>query len=130
MKLYVCAHNNWNLNSKEIKRMPDHQLVMDYLLINLKRKKDWEDFYKNNSELTASISKPENFKQYKDWNDKVLEKKNKGEAVDTKIGNTHHAITNSHFDPAKGLVDANGNVLIPKERFNDMLGFDGVAISY
>lgn len=108
--------------------MSDHQWIMEYLLINLKRKSDWEDFYKNNSELTASITMPENYKQYSEYQEKILKKK--GEAIDTKIGNTHHAVANSHFDPQKGLVDSNGNILIPKDRFENMMGFDGVAISY
>lgn len=130
IKLYVCLHNNWNICSKDIKQITDYQWVLNYLLVNLKRKKDWEEFYKNNSELTASITMPDNYKQYSEYQDKILDKKNKGEAVDTKIGNVHHAISNSHYDPNKGLVDENGNIIIPKERFNNMMGFDGVAISY
>ena len=101
---------------------------MEYLLIKLKRISDWEYFFKNNSELTASITMPENYKQYSEYQEKVLKKK--GEAVDTKIGNTHHAIANSHFDPRTGLVDANGNLLIPKDRFENLLDMDGIAISY
>lgn len=130
IKLHVCVHNNWNMNSKEVKQIPEHQWVLDYVLINLKRRKEWEEMYKNNSELTASIIKPENFKQYREYQDKVASKTGKGESVDTKVGDTSYAVSNSRFDPEKGLVDANGNVLIPKDRFNDMLGFDGVAVSY
>ena len=129
LRYFVCSYNKWNPFSEEVKEIPDFYWLMSFQMIRLELKTKWEEFYKPTAELSASITKPENYKAYREYQDKVAQQKKKGASVDTKVGDAHYATSNAHYDPTKGLVDGEGNILIPKDRFEKMSGFDGIALS-
>jgi len=102
---------------------------MAYLGIKTTMKSNWDIFFKSHAELLGSISNPEAFKIYKEYSDK-LEEQEGSESKEIKVGNNTTAVSDSHYDPRVGIVDNEGNVVMPKEQFEKMLDMEGVAVSY
>ena len=133
--MYVCSYNKWNPYSEEIKMIPDFYWIIQYNMIYLELKRDWDNFYKPQAELIGQISNPEVFKYYYDQMKQIekqkKEGKDKGEISYTSDGTkTTIAEANGHYDPQKGLIDNKGNVIVSKEDYNRILGLDGVMASY
>lgn len=102
---------------------------MAYSMIKMQIKTNWETYLKNHAEFLSSITSPENYKAYKEYATK-LEAQKDSDSKEVAIGDTTHAVSNSHYDPNKGLVDNKGNVIVTKERFEKLLNIEGIAISY
>ena len=114
-------------------------------IINIEMNYTWERFYKPNAELGGQIANPQVYKAYFDAikkEERKKEEKKKGKSDsgfyenDVRGLDSEHYYTeaeaNSKYDPLKGLVDNDGNVIIPKEQYDKLLGLgeDGVAVSY
>lgn len=94
-------------------------------------KMDWKEALEPQAELIGQLIKPEIFKEYKKFKDKIDEKKKRGEPIDIseKGGYKGYAETSTRYDPEKGIVDENGRILIPKHKMKKMLDLDGIAIT-
>lgn len=102
-------------------------------MIQMNRKKTWEDFLEPHAELILQLSEPENFKKYAELKKEL--KKNEYdekslEGKEVKVDNTITAHANAHFDPTRGLVTKDGTLIIPKKEYEKLIGLDGIAISY
>lgn len=132
-KFYVCAHNRWNPYDPELYDVPDIYWVIQAQILSVMYSTKWNLEIKPHAELIGQLTHPEIYKVYAE----EMEKRKKinaagagGEYVKEHRGGMEGgASANSHYDPTKGIVDENGNVLIPKEKFENMMGLDGVAIS-
>lgn len=139
VKYYVCSHNRWNPYSEDVKNIPSIYWTIQFHIISLELKQQWNFLYKPAAELVAHIANPQVFKVYFD-NLKKEEKRNKEVQEEgfyeskRKEGGSESTYSeseaNTHYDPNLGLVDNNGNVIIPKKDYDKMLGIDGIAISY
>jgi len=99
----------------------------------MQRKQDWDHMLKPQAELIGQITNPDVFKQYLDYTKKLEKEKieNKGEITTSHEGTVSiSAATDAHYDPEFGLIDGNGNVIIPKERYDKLIGLGGVAVSF
>jgi len=135
VKLFVCTHNKWNPYSKEIKNIPPLYWSVAFSFIKMHSKQSWDEHYKPQAELIGQIANPEIYKIYADHvkeTERIEESETKSGEYKTDIGDKTRvsATTDAHFDPAVGLVDGNGKLLIPKDKYEEMVGLDGVAISY
>ena len=133
IKLYVCTYNGWNPYSDEMKRMPSFYWALAYSFLQMHRKQDWDHMLKPQAELIGQIANPDVFKQYYDYNKKLEKEKieNKGEITTSHEGTVSiSAATDAHYDPELGLIDGNGNIIIPKERYDKLIGLGGVAVSF
>jgi hypothetical protein len=133
IKLYVCTYYGWNPYSDEMKRMPSFYWIISYSFIQMHRRQEWDHMLKPQAELIGQIANPDVFKQYSDFMKKLEREKSldKGEVVVSQGSNVSvSAATDSHYDPELGLVDGYGNIIIPKERYDKLIGLGGVAVSY
>jgi len=134
MKFYVCMHNKWNPYSSEVKNTPWIYWILAFTQIQIEKKQQWEGIVVPHAELIGQFANPEMYQKY----DQI--KKEKGKVKGLKEGEQYYKETeegikgggaaNARYDPHKGLVDMNGNTIIPREKYNDMIGIDGVAISW
>lgn len=133
IKLYVCTYYGWNPYSEEIRRTPYFYWTLAYIFIQMHRRQQWDHMLKPQAELIGQITNPDVFKQYHEFMKQVEKEKgkNKGEIVISQEGGvTVSAATDAHYDPALGLVDGKGNIIIPKERYDKLMGLGGVAVSF
>lgn len=134
MKYYVCLHNKWNPYSDEVKKIPTQYWITTYGMITQESIMTWKEKLEPQAELIGQLCKPEVFKQYITMKKQLEEKKKKGEPLEASYQDgskkVTHAIADTHYDPTKGLVDSNGKIIIPKEKYDKMLDLDGVAVSY
>jgi len=133
LKLYVCLHNKWNPYSEDIKSIPMHYWLISFHMIRQQNiVMNWKESLEPHAELIGQLTHPEIFQEYKKMKDKIERKKQDGAPVDittsTDTGTSSYAETDYHYDPIKGLVDANGKIAIPKERFDETMRIDGVGI--
>ena len=95
---------------------------------------NWKEKLEPQAELIGQLCKPDVFKQYITMKKQLEEKKKKGEPLEAsyKEGSKRvtHAVADTRYDPNRGLVDGEGRIIIPKERYDKMLDLDGVAVSY
>lgn len=96
---------------------------------------DWKEGLEPQAELIGQLTHPEIYKEYIKFKEKIKEKKEKGEPINVTIktekGVSAYSQTEHKYDPNKGLIDANGNIIIPKEKFAKMMHFEqGVPISF
>jgi hypothetical protein len=101
-------------------------------MLRMKTIASWKEGWEPQAELIGNLTHPDIFKQYKKAKDQALDAKKTGKSQlpETKVGNVISASTNIHYDPMRGLVDDQGRVLIPKEKYDKELHLDGVAITY
>ena len=111
------------------------------MMINVNRRRDWKQIYEPQGELIAQIANPQAFKVYYDHkmrqertvqarkDGKIVAEKGE-EVIKNNGGETIYAEANTHYDPALGLVDNNGKVIIAKEQYDKILGVDGIAVSF
>lgn len=128
-RFFVCAYNKWNPYSEEYRTLPLHFWIMSMAFIKMQTKDIWEGLLRPQGELVAQIANPDAFKVYHEYMKKLEIEKTEKKGV-IKVGDTEVANANAHYDPSIGLVDDKGNVIIPKEQYQKMLGIDGIAISY
>ena len=133
MKFYVCLYNKWNPYSKEVQEIPFVYWVVAFNFIQVKLSQDWKSFMLPHAEMIGQLTHPEIYKEYAREKKKYerLEKNPSGKDYfeSTSVGIEGGGISNAKYDPQRGLVDEEGRVIIPKEKYDDMLGLDGVAIS-
>ena len=134
-KLYVCFHNRWNPYDPQYDSIPDEFWVSMFTMIRVEYQTVWEALLKPLGEMVGQIANPDAFQVYwkyakkqKDMNKKLNPGQEYYHADSSGVSGT--AIANSFFDPERGLVDDKGNVIIPKEKYEEMLGLKGVAVSY
>lgn len=100
----------------------------------MKAKDTWERTFKPHAEFVGFLTKPQMYKIYAEEEEKRkrLESLKDGHEVtiDSQSSLSGSGIANSHFDQDKGLVDEKGNVIIPKEQYEKMMGLSGVAVSF
>jgi len=129
MKLFICALNGWNPYSDDVAKIPYFYWLIAFRTQVYKEHREWKELLRPQAELITSITSPENFTEYRKWR-KTEEAKKKNESVEiTEAGQTT-AVANAFFDAEKGLIDSDGNVLIPKEEFEKRTNLEGVLISY
>ena len=134
IKIYVCLHNKWNPYSEENKNMPVTYWVTAFNFIRLQKKDEWDNLYKPLAEMIGQLTHPDIYKEY----EKIKNKQagiddmevNKDYYKETSGGRSGGGTAGAKFDPVKGLVDMNGNVIVSKEQYQNSIGLDGVAISY
>ena len=103
-------------------------------MIRQKSFNEWKEHFEPHAELIGQLTHPEIYKEYRKFRDKIAEKKSKGKPIDitipTEKGSASYAATDSKYDPQKGLVDAKGNIIVPKEKFEKMMHLDGIPVSF
>jgi hypothetical protein len=134
IKFYVCMENKWNPYSEEVKSIPPVYWVLAFHFLQVKTRNTWENVLLPHAEAIGQLTHPEIYREY----DKI--KKNRGKLDNTNPGDSYYnegtwgvsggGVSNAHYDPTKGLVDADGKVLIPNEEYLGMIGLDGVAVSF
>jgi len=133
MKLYVCLYNKWNPYSDEIMNIPPIYWIVAFNFIQVQSRHAWKNNILPHAELIGQLTHPEIYKEY----DKLKKRRDKlndlqeGEDfyVENADGIEGGGSTTCRYDPIKGLVNADGDVVIPKEQYDNMLGLDGIAIS-
>ena len=109
--------------------------LIQFMFLNLDRKRDWKQFLEPQAELIGQLANPDAFKVYYEYKKKYeaaknASKNNDGEIkVSTGTGEYVETETDYHYDPAYGIVDKQGRLIIPKDQYEKSLGLDGVAIS-
>jgi hypothetical protein len=131
IKFYVCMHNKWNPYSKEVQDIPIVYWALMFQQLQLKDKYEWDNKILPHAELILQLTAPENYKIYyneKERNKKINKEKDyyKEDASGIEGGGEATA----RYDPKRGLVDMQGNVIVPAEEFKELTGIDGVAISF
>lgn len=132
-RFYVCVYNKWNPYDKEIMALPLHYWLLSYKMIQMNKKRTWDDFIEPHAELILQLTEPENFKKYNKMKKELREQEEKEEEMEgkeIKVDNTVVASANAYFDPTRGLVSKDGRLIIPKEEYQKLLGIDGIAIGY
>ena len=127
-------YHHWNPYSDEVKNIPWIYWVLSFNFLQVKHKHNWEGTLLPHAELISQIANPEAFMVYYKHKKKQAKAKEVGAGgeyyTDTFEGIEGAGSANSHFDPEKGLVNDKGTVIIPREQYEEMLGMDGVAISW
>lgn len=111
--------------------MPDIYWITQLMFIRTKMHQEWKYFWEPQGELIGSIAEPSVFQEYS----KNKKKLSQGESVEDAMKNPTGdgltgASTDLHYDPIRGLIDANGTLVIPKEEFEKDANIGGLAISY
>lgn len=130
LKFFVCAMNNWNPYSEEIMRIPSFYWYTTFQMKRYNQYREWENLYKPQGEFISSLVAPENFSQYLKIKQQRERNEAKGLPDEVQSGNMVAASTDVKFDPNRGLLDENGNLLIDKEEFLKRNEMEGIAISY
>jgi hypothetical protein len=135
-KYFVCLHYNWNPYSENIKNIPLHFWTISFYMLQMKPLISWKQTLEPHAELIGQLTHPDIYQQYSKLKKEIIEKEKQGlpkqasYTVGTKT--ITHAIADSHYDINKGLVDSDGKVIIPKERYEKLMnnGSSGIAVSY
>ena len=105
------------------------------MFMNLEKQRDWKQLFEPQAELIGQLANPRTFKVYYEHKKKYeaaknAAKDNDGEIkISTGTGEYVETETEFHYDPAYGVVDKQGRLIIPKEQYENSLGLDGIAIS-
>jgi hypothetical protein len=130
----VCLYNHWNPYSEEIKKIPDIFWVFSFHMLQMKVKDTWERKLKPHAEFIGFLVKPQMYKIYKEEEKKrdKLEALKGGQEItsNTPSSMSGAGVADTYFDRDRGLVDANGKVIIPKDQYEKIIGVAGVAISF
>jgi len=134
IKFYVCMYNKWNPYSEEINSIPPIYWILAFNFIQTKSKYDWEHVTKPHAELIGQLTHPEIYTEYK----KIMDRKDKKDSLEkgkdfyekTRDGIAGGGSANAIYDPKRGLVDEDGNIIISKDKYEEMTGIAGIAISY
>lgn len=133
MKFYVCMHNKWNPYSDEVKNIPFVYWILAFNFIQVQQNHDWKNFMLPHAEMVGQLTHPEIYKEYDREKKKreTLNKTKEGEDFykESASGIEGGGVATVRYDPVKGLVNEEGTIIIPKERYDEMLGLDGIAIS-
>ena len=135
-KYFVCLHNNWDPYSEQVKRLPSHFWIISFYMLQMKPIVNWKQVLEPHAELIGQLTHPDIYQQYNKLKKDYREKEKRGLPKQSSItvGNRtiNQTVADAHYDISKGLVDADGNVIIPKEKYENLLneGSSGVAVSY
>jgi len=133
-KFYVCSKNKWNPYADNIKSIPEIYWILAFNFLQVEHKSEWENMMQPHAELIGQLTRPEVFKEYIKAKEKQEKMSNLEEGQEyystTAQGFEGSSVANARFDPAIGLVDNAGNIIIPKEKYEKMIGMEGVAISW
>ena len=130
-----------------MRNIPSVYWILQFYLIEISNRKVWRDFYKPAAELSGQIANPQVYKEYFEHQRREERKKKEKEKLQKmgksgsfyyenqeKTMNAEYTYSESeastHYDPNLGIVDEQGKVIIPKDKCNSMLGYDGAMISY
>lgn len=117
-----------------MKKLPIHYWFTTYTMIRQQVIAQWKDSFEPQAELIGQLTHPEIFKEYRKMKDKIEKQKEEGKPINVSIstnkGISSYAETDTHYDPNKGLVDKNGRIIIPKEKYDKVMRLDGIAISF
>lgn len=118
-------------------RIPVTYWLIQFQIIRVEQKKQWENMLRPTAELIGQISNPQVYKVYHEAM-KREEQKKLGKEVSWEeerdkdmLGKSYNSFaeTETHYDPRYGIVDKNGRIIIPKEKCDNLIGMDGIAIS-
>jgi len=123
-------HNKWNPYSEEYQNMPWIYWVLAFNFLQIKTQFDWTNTMLPHAELIGQLTHPEIFQEYKKIKKRAQIEEGADYYKDSADGIEGGGSANARYDPNVGLVDMKGNVIIPKEKYDQMFGLDGVAISY
>ena len=127
-------YNKWNPYSEEVNDMPPVYWTLAFNFIQVKAASDWEHFILPHAEMIGQLTHPEIYTEYR----KIINRKKKEDQLgkgqdyysETATSISGGGVANSHYDPKVGLVDETGRVIIPKEKYEQLTGIAGVAVSY
>ena len=127
-------YNKWNPYSEEVNNMPPIYWTLAFNFLQTKAASDWDRFILPHAEMIGQLTHPEIYKEYR----KLVNKKKKEDSLpkgqddykDTVEGISGSGSANAVYDPSVGLVDENGRVIISKEKYEQLTGIAGVAVSY
>jgi len=135
MKFYVCLYNHWNPYSSEVNSIPSLYWALAFNFIQVEKRNQWETHIMPHAELVGQLTHPEIYKEYIVWKErekrqKAFEKKGGDYYKEDRDGLVGASTANAYYDPMRGLVDTDGTVIIPKEKYEKMIGIDGIAVSW
>jgi len=116
-------------------KLPSHYWILQLYMIRMEPLLNWRNSWEPQAELIGQLTHPEIYKDYIKFKEKIKEKKDKNEPVDVSIktekGVASYSETKYRYDPNRGLVDADGNIIVPKEKFDKTMHLEqGINISY
>lgn len=115
--------------------MPWIYWVLAFQFIGVSQVNTWDRFWQPHAEMIGNLTHPEIFKHYakaKEQKQKLEQRAKEGKDFfeENINGTSGGGMSTGRYDPNKGLVDMEGNVIIPKEEYENLIGIDGAAISY
>jgi hypothetical protein len=128
LKQYVCSYNKWNPYSDETKKIPAFYWLLAFYNIKFLKYQEWDSINKPQAELTGMLSNPQVYQEYAKQKREFESKKlTKGrEAI---VGNKIIAEADAFYDPIKGLVDSEGNILVDRETYKNISNVNGIMVS-
>jgi len=113
--------------------IPPVYWILAFNFIQVQYRHDWNNTVLPHAEIIGQLTHPEIYREYdkaKKRREQINDVKNEGNYYkEDEEGFEGGGVTTFKYDPNKGLVNDKGNVVIPKEQYESMLGLDGVAIS-
>lgn len=127
-------YNKWNPYSEEVNSMPPIYWTLAFNFIQVKATSDWNRFILPHAEMIGQLTHPEIYTEYR----KIVDKKKKDDSLnkgqdyykETRNSISGGGSANAVYDPKIGLIDENGRVIIPKDKYEQLTGIAGVAVSY
>ena len=133
LKYYVCCYSGGNPYSDEMRAMPDVYWLTQFNFLRTKQLYEWKNLWEPQGELIGSIADPQVFQEYM----KMKKTRARSEAVTDAMKNPEGeydgfmgASTTHHFDPSRGMVNENNEVIVPKDEFEKSNNIGGIAVSY
>lgn len=135
VKLYVCLYYRWNIYSEEVRNLPIHFWYVTFHMIKTLPVMRWQEALEPQAELIGQLTHPEIFKEYKKIKNQIDSQTKSGSPINTTIQTDKHitafASTTVKYDPKKGLIDQNGNIVVSKEKYDKTMKLDdGLVISF
>lgn len=129
-RLFICALNGWNPYSEEVLKIPYFYWLISFKVDRFKAYREWNELLRPQGELISSIVSPENFNAYQKYMKQKEYNKLTGQPDEIRIGDRTIATSNAYFDPQRGLVDYEGNLIMTKEEYEKRSQLDGVLLSF
>ena len=129
LRYYISAQNGWNPFDESVKKIPSIYWTMAYHIKRMDEHVEREYKIKPAAEFLASIVAPENFSAYRKWEEDNKKGNNSEKTVKTKNGESGASSSEVHFEPGKGMVDDNGNIIIPEKLLQQHNGKSDMIIT-